>query len=147
MKNINHIALDLYTAKWDLFTVFVVVFSASSHTGSSDKHYFEFTAHLQCCETLLSPAGVVETTKVVAVEWEPSAFDSCDDTGLSVERGVRRSGAPEGAVVKWGVASACDTPPEGGGKSSASLVSGVNPDGGEDVGGMSFLGAAAKKGQ
>lgn len=86
---------------------------------------------------------------MVAVEWEPSAFDSCDGTCLRVERGVRGSGAPEGAVVKWGVASACDTPLEGGGKSSATvaLVPGVNPEGGKDVGVVSFLGAAAKKGQ
>lgn len=84
---------------------------------------------------------------MVAVEWEPSAFDSSGDRGLRVERGVRGSGAPEGAVVKWGVASACDTPPEGGGKSSATvaLVPGVNPVGGEDDGGRSFLGAAAKE--
>lgn len=83
---------------------------------------------------------------VVAVEWEPSAFDSCDDTGLKVVRGVRGSGAPEGAVVRWGVASACDTPPEGGGKSSATvaLVLGVNPAGGEDVEVKLSLGAAAK---
>lgn len=53
---------------------------------------------------LLSPAGMVETTIVVAVE--PSAFDSCDDTGLSVEKGVRASGAPGGAVVRLEVASA-----------------------------------------
>lgn len=52
---------------------------------------------------------------VVAVD--PRAFDSCDDRGFRVERGVRGSGAPEGAVVRWGVASACDTPPEGGEKS------------------------------
>ena len=62
---------------------------------------------------------------------------------------MRGSGAPEGAVVKWGVASACDTPPEGGGNSSATvaLLPGVNPVGGEEVGVMSFLGAAAKKGR
>lgn len=90
---------------------------------------------------------MVETTIAVAVEWEPSAFDSFDGTGLGVERAARGSGAPEGAVVRWGVASACDTPPEGGGKSSATvaLVPGVNPEGGEDVWVMSFRGAAAKK--
>lgn len=84
---------------------------------------------------------------VVAVEWEPSAFDSCDDTALSVERGVRGSGASAGAVVKWGVASACDTPPEGGGRFSVSvaLVPGVSPVGGVDVGVVSFLGSAAGK--
>lgn len=107
---------------------------------------FEFTGHLQCWETLLSPAGVVEATMVVAVEWEPSAFDSFEDTGLRVERGVTGSGAPEGAVVRWGMASAWDTPPEGGGKSSATVVPGVNPAGGEDVGVTSFLGAPAKEG-
>lgn len=87
----------------------------------------------------------METTIVVAVD--PSAFDSCDDTGLSVERGVRASGAPEGAVVRWGVASACDTPPEGGGKPLATVAPfpRVNPTGGEDVGVPSFVGAAAKK--
>lgn len=60
-------------------------------------------------------------------------------------RGVRGSGEAESAVVKWGVASACDTPPEGGGKSSATiaLVPGVISEG-EDVGDMSFLGAAAR---
>lgn len=85
----------------------------------------------------------------VAVEWEPSAFDSCDDTGLSVLRGVRDSGAPEGIVVKWGVASACDTPPEGGEKSSTTVtvVPGLKPAGGEDVRVMSFLGAATTKGK
>lgn len=83
---------------------------------------------------------------VVAVD--PSAFDSCDDTGLRVAKGVMVSGAPEGAVVRWGVASACDTPPEGGGKSSATvtLVPRVNPTGGEVVSVMSFVGAATKKG-
>ena len=88
-------------------------------------------------------------TVAVAVEWEPRAFDSCDDTGLSVERGVRGSGVPEGAVVKWGVASACDVPPEGGGKSSAAfaLVPGVRPVRGVDVSVMSFLGAATSKGR
>lgn len=89
---------------------------------------------------------MVETTIAVAVEWEPSAFDSFDDTGLKVEMGVRGSGAPEGAVVRWGVASACDTPPVGGGRSSATvaLVPGVTPAGGEAVV-VSFLGAAANK--
>lgn len=42
------------------------------------------------------------------------------------------------------MASACDTPPEGGGKS---LFPRVNPTGGEDVGVMSFVGAATKKGR
>lgn len=85
----------------------------------------------------------------VAVEWEPKAFDSCDDTGLRVERGVRSSGAPEGAVVKWGVASACDIPPDGGGKSSATvaLVPGVCPVGGVDVSVVSLLGAATRRGR
>lgn len=55
---------------------------------------------------------MVDTT-VVVVAVDPSAFDSCDDSGLRVERGVRGSRVPEGAVVRWGVASACDTPPEG----------------------------------
>lgn len=84
----------------------------------------------------------METTIVVAVEWEPSALDSCGDTDLRVERGVRGSGAPEGAVVRWGVASACDIPPEGGGKSSAR---GVYPVGGEVDDVMSILVAAVKK--
>lgn len=99
------------------------------------------TAHLQCCETLLSPAGVVERTVVVAVEWEPSAFDSCEDTGLSVLRAVGGSGEPDGAVVRRGIASACDTPPV----PPVASVSGVNSVGGEDVAVMSSLGAAAGK--
>ena len=87
----------------------------------------------------------METTITVAVECDPSAFDSCDDTDLSVLMGVRDSGEAEGAVVKWGVASACDTPPEGGGKSSATvaLMPGVISEG-EDVADMSFLGAATR---
>lgn len=89
--------------------------------------------HSQCWEMLLSPAGRVETTMVVAVE--PSAFDSCDDTGLSVERRVRVSGAPEGAVVRWEVVSAFDAPPEGGAAFSGTSapLSGASPAGGEDV--------------
>lgn len=105
------------------------------------------TAHSQCWEMLLSPAGVVETTVVVAVE--PSAFDSCDDTGFRVERGVRTSGAPEGAVVRWEVASACDTCPEGGALLSGTfgLVSGVSPAGSEDVGAVPFVGAVIQAGR
>lgn len=96
--------------------------------------------HSQCWEMLLSPAGRVETTMVVAVE--PSAFDSCDDTGLSVERRVRVSGAPEGAVVRWEVVSACDAPPEGG--AAFSGTSGASPaGGGEDV---ALAGAASQRG-
>lgn len=89
--------------------------------------------HSQCWEMLLSPAGRVETTMVVAVE--PSALDSCDDTGLSVERRVRVSGAPEGAVVRWEVVSACDAPPGGGAAFSGTSapLSGASPAGGEDV--------------
>lgn len=77
---------------------------------------------------------------VVAVD--PRALDSCEDTGFSVGRGVRGSGAPEGAVVRWRVASACDTPTKGGGKSAVTVapVPGVNPCGGEDV--MRCVGAA-----
>lgn len=65
---------------------------------------------------------MVETTVAVAVE--PRAFDSCDDTGLSVEMGVRASGAPEGAVVRWEVASACDAAPGAGAAGTSALVSG-----------------------
>lgn len=130
LKSVNHIVLDLCSGTFP-------------HMGNTDT----FSVNLQCWEMLLSPAGVVETTIAVAVEWEPSAFDSFDDTGLKVEMGVRGSGAPEGAVVRWGVASACDTPPEGGGRSSATVapVPGVNPAGGGAVV-VSFLGAAASKG-
>lgn len=93
---------------------------------------------------LLSPAGVVETTVVVAVE--PSAFDSCDDTGFRVDRGVRTSGAPEGAVVRWEVASAC---PEGAAALSGTfaLVSGLSPAGSEDVGAVPFVGAVIQAGR
>lgn len=77
----------------------------------------------------------------MAVEWEPNAFDSCEDIGLSVLRGVRGSGEPDGAVVKRGIASACDTPPV----PSVAPVPGVNSVGGEDVAVMSSLGAAAGK--
>lgn len=92
---------------------------------------------------LLSPAGRVETTIVVAVE--PSALDSCDDTGLSVERGVRASGAPEGAVLRWEVVSACDAPPEGSPAFSGTFapLSGVSPAAAEDV---VFSGAATQTG-
>lgn len=95
---------------------------------------------------LLSPAGRVETTIVVAVE--PSAFDSCDDTGLSVERGVRASGAPEGAVVRWEVVSVCDAPPLGGAAFLGPFapVTGVSPAGCEDGGVVVFVGAAAQTG-
>lgn len=83
---------------------------------------------------------------VVAVE--PSAFDSWDDTGLRVERGARASGAPEGAVVRWEVVSACDAPPEGGAAFSGPLspVRGVSPAGGEDDGVLLLVGAAAQTG-
>lgn len=93
---------------------------------------------------LVSPAGMVDTTIVVAVE--PSAFDSCDDTGLSVERGVRASGAPEGAVVRWEAVSACDAPPEGGAAfwGTSALVTGVSPAGAKDV--VVFVGAAPQTG-
>lgn len=79
---------------------------------------------------------------VVAVE--PRAFDSCDDTGLSVAKAVRASGAPEGAVVMWEVASACDAPPGGGAAilGMLALVSGVRSSGGEDAGVVAFVGAA-----
>lgn len=77
----------------------------------------------------------------MAVEWEPNAFDSCEDIGLSVLRVVRGSGEPDGAVVKRGIASACDTPPV----PSVAPVPGVNSVGGEDVAVMSSLGAAAGK--
>lgn len=77
----------------------------------------------------------------MAVEWEPNAFDSCEDIGLSVLRGVRGSGEPDGAVVKRGIASACDTPPV----PSVAPVPRVNSVGGEDVAVMSSLGAAAGK--
>lgn len=95
---------------------------------------------------LLSPAGMVETTIVVAVE--PNAFNSCDDTGLSVERGVRASGAPEGAVVRWEVVSACDAPQEGGAAFSGTfaLLTGISPAGGEDVGVVVLVGAATQTG-
>lgn len=95
---------------------------------------------------LLSPAGKVETTIVVAVE--PSAFDSCDDTGLSVERGVGASGAPEGTVVRWEGVSARDAPPEGGASFSGTftLVTGVSPAGAEDLGVVVFVGAATQTG-
>lgn len=79
---------------------------------------------------------------VVAVE--PRAFDSCDGSGFRVERGVPASGAPEGAVVRSGAASACDTTPEGGGMPSESVPS-VNPTEGEDGGVTSFVGAATKE--
>lgn len=84
---------------------------------------------------------------MVAVE--PSAFDSCDDTGFRVERGVRTSGAPEGAVVRWEVASACDARPEGGAASSGTfaLVSGVSAAGNEDVGTVPFAGAVIQAGR
>lgn len=59
-----------------------------------------------------------------------------------MDRGVTDSWASVGAVVRCGVASACDTPPEGGRKSSVTeLVS----SGGEDVGGVSFLGAPGRR--
>lgn len=91
---------------------------------------------------LLSPAGMVETTVVVAVE--PSALDSCDDMGLSVGRGVRASGAPDGAVLRWEVVSACDAPPDAGAMFSGTfaLVSGLSPAGAEDVSVVVFVGAA-----
>lgn len=77
---------------------------------------------------------------VLAVD--PRALDSCDGTGFRVERCVRGSGAPGGAVVRCGMASAWDTPTEGGGKSAATVaaVKAVNPWGGEDV--MGLVGAA-----
>lgn len=83
---------------------------------------------------------------MVAVE--PSAFDSCDDTGFGVERGVRTSGAPEGAVLRWEVASACDTCPEGGAALSGTfaLALGVNPAGSEDVGAVPFVGTVIQTG-
>lgn len=64
----------------------------------------------------------------VAVAVDPRALDSRDGTGFRVERGVRGSGAPEGAVVRCGEASAWDTP-EGGGKYAATVaaVPDVNP--------------------
>lgn len=95
---------------------------------------------------LLSPAGMVETTIVVAVE--PNAFNSCDDTGLSVERGVRASGAPEGAVVRWEVVSACDAPREGGAAFSGTFapLTGISPAEGEDVGVVVLVGAATQTG-
>lgn len=94
---------------------------------------------------LLSPAGVVEMTKDGSVEWEPR--DSCDDRGCSVLRSVKDSGRAEGAVVKWGTASARDNTPEDGAVPSGTvvLVSGENPEGGADVAVMSFLGAAERK--
>lgn len=84
---------------------------------------------------------------MVAVE--PSAFDSCDDTGFRVERGVGTSGAPEGAVLRWEVASACDTCPEGGAALSGTLAlaSGVNASGSEDVGAVPFVGAVIQTGR
>lgn len=77
----------------------------------------------------------------VAVAVDPRALDSRDGTGFRVERGVRGSGAPEGAVVRCGEASAWDTPTEGGGKSAATVAAGpgVNPWGGEAV--MGLVGA------
>lgn len=83
---------------------------------------------------------------MVAVE--PSAFDSCDDKGFMVGRGVGTSGAPEGAVVRWEVASACDAPPEGVAALSETLalVSGVSPAGGEDIGAVPFVGAVIHTG-
>jgi len=82
----------------------------------------------------------------VAVEWEPSALDSCDDRGLRVLISVRDSGDAEGAVVKWGMASACDAPSEEREKTSATVapVPDVNAVGGEDVAVMSSLGAAKR---
>lgn len=90
---------------------------------------------------LLSPAGMVEATVVVAEE--PSAFDSCDDRGLSVARGVRASGAPEGAVVRWEVVSACGAPPDGGAAFAGTF--GLGTEGAEDVGTVVFVGAATQK--
>lgn len=102
-----------------------------------------FPRYSQCCDTLLSPAEVVDATVAVAVD--PRALDSREGTGFNVERCVRSSGAPEGAVVKCGKASAWDTPTEGGGKSAAPVaaVKAVNPWGGEAV--MGFVGAAWKE--
>lgn len=83
---------------------------------------------------------------VVAVEWEPSAFNSSDDRGLRVGSGVRPSGAPDGAMVRWGAASACDTPPDGGGKSWETVGSEPDVTPGEEEGVASGLGAAAEMG-
>lgn len=115
--------------------------------GLLDRIDSACTAHSQCWETLLSPAGVVETTVVVAVE--PSAFDSRDDTGFRVERGVRTSGAPEGAVVRWEVASAWDTCPEGGAAllGTFALVLGASAAGSEGVGAVPFVGAVVQAGR
>lgn len=84
---------------------------------------------------------MVKTTVAVAVE--PRAFDSWDDTGLSVERGVRASGAPEGAEVRWEVASACDATAFPG---TSALVSGGSPAGGGGVGVVPFVGAVIQAG-
>lgn len=87
---------------------------------------------------LLSPAGTVAPTVVVAVE--PSALDSRDDTGLGVWRGVRASGTPEGAVVRREAVSAREAPPGGG-----APVWGPSPAGAEDVGAVAIVGAAVAR--
>lgn len=109
--------------------------------------YFQFTPHLQCCEMLLSPAGVVEMTMDVAVEWELRALASCDGRGCSVLGSVKDSGRAEEAVAKWGTASASDNAPEDETVPSGTfvLVSGENPEGGADVAVMSSLGASDRK--
>lgn len=102
-----------------------------------------FPGDSQCCETLLSPAEVVDATVAVAVD--PRALDSRDGTGFRVEKCVRGSGAAEGAVVRCGKASACDTRTEGGGKSAATVaaVTAVDPRGAAGV--VGFVGAARKE--
>lgn len=82
----------------------------------------------------------------VAVEWDPSAFDSCEERGFRVLRSVRGSGEAEGAVVKWGVSSVRDNPSEGGGKPSAAArsVAGVNPAEADEASVISSVGAAEK---
>lgn len=115
---------------------------ASLETRKRARSSFSLS-YSQCCETLLSPAEVVDATVAVAVD--PRALDSREGMGFRVERCVRGSGAPDGAVVRCGEASAWDTPTEGGGKSAATVaaVTAVNPRGGEAV--MGFVGAGWKE--
>lgn len=84
-------------------------------------------------------------TIAVAVEWEPRALDSWDSRDCSVLRGVKDSGKAEGAVARWGTASAGDTAPEDGAvlSGTVALVSGENPEEGAAV--TSSLGAAERK--
>ena len=104
-------------------------------------------SHLQCWETLLSPAGVVGTATELAVGFEPSASDS-SDTALGVLSGARGSeGPPRGATVGPETASAWDTdPPDAGWDPSATSAVGTAAETVGDQGiRESFLGTPGRK--